>query len=451
MVDRLTGDTFLEETLDGTRVGKGEIKFMIKEIGKEFIAGAVVEGFEILVRAFGDDKFEYCLVQEGFETFVSGTFEGLMAYALAPVIASLGSSPIIIIGAGFLVGTAINYVVSAVLDLGSEIIKYFFDSYSSGININPIDAQFYSRSGKFLAGVYAPNGIEVLGERGTVEYFIGKSKFYLAGGEIRFYNRFGIRIGDRYHIFRGDFFEYIASELGISLNEILQLQQSGNSNIAHFAKNANGESHLYFNQEEPIEIFIPIPGKNSLQIETVSEVYDGKSSFEIVKNEVPNPGGKKLFISDNANRATGSTDSDILFGLDLFGGDILLANSGDDILIGSQKDDELNGENGKDKLIPRAGDDFLRGGRDHDTYVFTDDWNGNVTITDSDQEGELNFDAFKDNEIHFSKDDRDLVVFKLNNERQTGTTARFKDYYDDDEDNGDAGDHDYGYSWMERK
>lgn len=88
----------------------------------------------------------------------------------------------------------------------------------------------------------------------------------------------------------------------------------------------------------------------------------------------------RLVGNANANRLVGTGSADVIFGKG--GNDTLLGGRGADKLYGGAGFDKLYGGAGNDLLDGGAGDGVLVGGTGADTFRFTADATGRVTVND---------------------------------------------------------------------
>ncbi len=175
-----------------------------------------------------------------------------------------------------------------------------------------------------------------------------------------------------------------------------------------------------------------------------------------IENLIGSGANDTLSGDNNANRLEGGEGNDTLTGLlgnDTLiggaGGDMFSGGVGDDMLIGGDGNDDLRAGAGDDTLYGGAGNDVLFGGSGADRFLFTNEAEGNDTITDlgtgtdtlvfdadewnGDTDDEREASLF--NSIGF--DDGNIVIIRPHN-RGSITLENFRDEIDLDDAVGNA-------------
>ena len=235
--------------------------------------------------------------------------------------------------------------------------------------------------------------------------------------------------------------------------QVIKANQDYNTSIVKTLEESLGPAKNILEKEfaqsnKMDEIIVDGPGRILESRTSGAALTTSNGSFEV----------KDLIIAGDRNdKVQGFGGDDFLYGEtgnDLISGgtgkDNIYGGQGSDKLFGNSNDDSLFGGLGNDTLNPGSGNlngnDILKGGDGYDTYILDKTWNSTVIIEDPDAEGKVNRKAFSDSELAFHQDGRDLIIYRLDeDEKQTGATARFIEYFDEDDEPGDPGDKDYDF------
>jgi len=309
------------------------------------------------------------------ETFSIQGYRDNMRISLHQAIlsTSIAEALLLITGpVGILSATAIAVGTSVIFSVIDTEVNA---SYGSGL---PDNLKFYDQSGKFMSGVFYPDGMDGTPEQNenAVRYFISQAKQeILNGGTVKIETSyFDTQLDATYTLYNGSFTNsLVAASAATSVTDFLLAGDHKNFNAHAFAPNnpyAGGKEYYFF-KDNNVALDIPVMIGGIKQVITVNNIYDGAADSSHLM--MGSGSGKNLIMSS-------------IFSSSLNG------SSGDDLFLGGTVGDTINGGGGNDIIIGGKGNDTLTGGTGADTFVLNPR-DGIDTITDADDGDKVIFDS----------------------------------------------------------